>query len=179
MTQPATETSTPPDNREEIRKEALRIEEDCAHSSKGHYNAAAFWKTVNYWIGIPTAILAAIGSGSAFTEHHLWAGGIGLLTAALVAVATFLDPSQKNSSYRSAGDQFLALRNTTRTFRNIELLVTDSDAAQARIIDLGKRRDDLNSGSPQIPNGAFLKARKGIKEGESTHKIDQTYPTKE
>ena len=160
------------DTTDAIEREAQRIEEDCTYSSKGYYNAAEGWSKVHLYIGIPTAILAAIGSGTAFSEWGIVAGAIGILTTALVAVATFLDPSQKNSSHRVAGDQYLALRNATRRFREIELPNLLLDDAQTWIYDLAKRRDDLNAGSPQIPRRAFERARKGIEEGESRHAVD-------
>lgn len=166
-------TETDTDTNDPIIREAMRIEEDCNYSSKGHYNAAASWAGIHLKIGLPTAILAAIGSGTAFKDWGVIAGAIGILTTALIAVTTFLDPSQQKNAHRSAGDQFLALKNATRRFRNIELATLGPEDARNWLDELSKRRDNLNAASPQIPRKAFDLARKGIEEGEATHAIDK------
>jgi hypothetical protein len=76
--------------------------------------------------------------------------------------------------HRTAAGQFLALRNDARLFREVELLQSD------RLNELTKRlkvfsatRNELNLKSPSIPRRAFVAARKGIEEGEATHKVDK------
>jgi hypothetical protein len=38
---------------------------------------------------------------------------------------------------------------------------------------LSSARNELNQKSPSIPRRAFVAARKGIEEGEATHKVDK------
>jgi hypothetical protein len=42
-----------------------------------------------------------------------------------------------------------------------------------RLKALSAARNELNLKSPSIPRRAFVAARKGIKEGEATHKVDK------
>ena len=38
---------------------------------------------------------------------------------------------------------------------------------------ISSARNELNQKSPSIPRRAFVAARKGIEEGEATHKVDK------
>ena len=156
-----------------IEREARRIEEDCTYSSKSHYNAAAYWSRIHLWIGVPTAMLAAIASGTAFGDQGTIAGCIGIIVTALTALSTFLDPSGKNNAHRSAGNQYLALKNITRIFRELELPGGNQEELKKRIKELAAQRDNLNEASPRIPESSFAKAKKGIEAGEATYAVDE------
>ena len=68
----------------------------------------------------------------------------------------------------------MALRNDARIFREVELLQADRSGKLAeRLKVLSATRNELNQKSPSIPRSAFVAARKGIEEGEATHKVDQ------
>lgn len=157
-----------------VEREARRVEEDCAYSSKGHYNAAASWSHTHLWIGIPTAVLAAVASGTAFSDQGIIAGCIGIVVTALTALATFLDPSGKSNEHRSAANQYLSLRNLTRIFRELELPDADAESLKKRIKELAAHRDSLNESSLRIPEKAFAKVKQGIEAGESTHAVDNS-----
>ena len=76
--------------------------------------------------------------------------------------------------HRAAGGQFLSLRNGARFFREVELLQTDRvNELPERLKALSAMRNELNQKSPSIPRRAFVAARKGIVEGEATHKVDK------
>jgi hypothetical protein len=104
-----------------IAAECERIEEDAEHSGKAHFNAAASWARVHLWLGLPTAVLAAIAGVSAFKQHPELAGVLAILVAAITAATTFLNPSGRASAHQTAGNQFLTLRNQTRVFRTVTL----------------------------------------------------------
>jgi hypothetical protein len=156
-----------------IRREALRIEEDCIYSSKGHFNSAEFWARIHLWIGIPTAVLSAIASGSAFQNLGQVAGSLAIIVTALTAVATFLDPNQRAAAHRTAGNQYLSLRNLTRIFRELEIENGAADDLKARITQLAANRDSLNEACPSIPTWAYKAAKAGIESGEGAHQVDK------
>src|SRR5881394_1255412 len=54
--------------REEIIRQAKRMEEGLLYSSKGHFAASAFWSKFHLWIGIPMVILAAVAGANAFKQ---------------------------------------------------------------------------------------------------------------
>jgi hypothetical protein len=168
--------SLPMDNdiRNELSLESDRVEEDCELSSKSHFVAASCWARIHYLIGVPSAIVAAIASISAFTDNTTAAGILAILVAALGAVATFLNPSGKSTEHVNAANSYLTLLNRTRIFRNIELKSLTTEEAQERLIQLAEQKDGLNSTSPQIPECAFRKARKNIEDGQTKYRADST-----
>jgi hypothetical protein len=159
-------------------KEAQRVEEDSLQSSKRHFVTAAFWTNFHLWVGIPTAILSGIAGASAlshFDHHNVVAGILAITVAALTAVTTFLNPTQKAGSHMDAGNKYNALRNAARIFREIDCHETSSDRdLSKRLKELTKQRDELNQKSPITPRWAFEKARKGIEEGEAEYKVDKS-----
>ncbi len=163
--------------KENMIKEARRIEEDSLYSAKGHFVAANFWTNFHLWIGVPTAILAAIAGASAlsqFDNHNIIAGILAIVVTALTAVTTFLNPNEKANSHRNAGNKYNSLRNKARIFCEIDSCGEDSDQELTKQLkELAKQRDGLNQNSPQIPIRAYKKARKGIEEGEADYKVDE------
>lgn len=154
--------------------EAKRIEEDSLYSFKGHHNAAESWKYVHYWLGIPTAVLAALGSASAFNEENIIAGVLGIVVASLTALSTFLDPGGKQNTHKSSGSAYGVLKNQARLFYEVETNIeTDVKKLQTMLKALVLKRDDLNTTSPTIPKKSYLKAKKDIEAGSNDYKIDK------
>lgn len=157
-----------------IRDELLRIEEDCVHSGKAHFNAGDNWNRYHFWLGIPAVVLSGLASTAFLSEQTIIAGLMAAAVAVLTALQTFLKPSEKASAHKSAGDQYLSLRNDARVFREIRLdHACDEQAAIDGLDEFTKRRRELNLASPQFSRGDFEKARKGIDEGEALHAVDK------
>ena len=156
-----------------LSREAERLEEDATYSSKGHFNAEDTWVKRNYLLGVPATALSAIAGASLIKSHPDWATALTLLASLLTGLMTFLKPNERAALHRAAAGQFLALRNQARFFREIDLLHRDrlSDLPD-KLRTLSAARDELNQKSPSIPRRAFAAARKGIEEGEATHKVD-------
>lgn len=157
-----------------LRREAERIEEDATYSSKSHFNAEDTWVCRHYWLGIPATALAAIAGATLIRSQPEWASALTLLASLLTGLMTFLKPNERAAIHRAAAGQFLALKNDARLFREVELLkVHQLDELPDRLKVLSSTRNELNQKSPSIPRGAFVAARKGIEEGEATHKVDK------
>lgn len=154
--------------------EAYRIEEDTEHSAKGHFNAAERWGRYHLCIGLPSAIIAAIAGGSAFGDLPVLAGSLAILSTAMTTVLTFLKPSEHAENHKAVAGQYLALRNQTRLFRELELLDDASlDSAKARLVELASARDDLNQASVGISRKDYELAKADIDEGRSQHRVDK------
>lgn len=157
-----------------LRKEAERLEEDATYSSKGHFNAEDTWVRRNYWLGVPATALGAIAGAALIKSYPEWATAFTLLASLLTGLMTFLKPNERASVHRNAAGKFLALRNEARFFREVELVQpTKSDELVKQLKALSATRNELNLKSPSIPRHAFVAARKGIEEGEATHKVDK------
>lgn len=157
-----------------MRKEAQRIEEDSIHSAKGHFNTATIWNRRHYCLGGPATVLGALAGAAIIKNCPELAAFLSLGATILTALVTFLKPSERASEHKSVGDQYLALRNDARVFREIELLVPEEGQPLTdKIKALSQRRNELNQSSPEIPRKAFEQARKGIAEGEASHQADK------
>lgn len=157
-----------------LRREAERLEEDTLYSSKGHFNAEDTWVQRNYWLGVPATALGAVAGATLIKSQPEWATAFTLLASLLTGLMTFLKPNERAALHRAAAGQFLALRNEARFFREIELLQSDRlDELPERLKVLSAARNELNLKSPSIPRRAFVAARKGIEDGEATHKVDK------
>lgn len=157
-----------------LHREAERLEEDTLYSSKGHFNAEDIWVRCNYWLGVPATILGAVAGATLIKSQPEWATAFTVLASLLTGLMTFLKPNERATLHRAVAGQFLSLRNEARFFREIELLQSDRlDELTERLKALSTARNELNLKSPRIPRRAFVAARKGIKEGEATHKVDK------
>jgi hypothetical protein len=157
-----------------IRTELSRIEEDCIHSGKAQFNAAVRWGHYHLWLGLPSAILSAAAGAAFIKSHGEIAGAMTMLAALLTSLMTFLKPSERASAHKTAGDQYLALRNDARVFREIRIDHTcDDQAAIDSMDEFTKRRNELNQASAPFSRKDFEKARAGIEVGEATHQVDK------
>lgn len=160
-----------------LANEALRVEEDTEHSFKGHYNAAARWGHYHLWIGLPSALLAAVAGAAAFRDAPELAGGLALVSTALTTLLTFLKPSERSEMHRAAAGRYQALRNQARIFREIELLESaSSEESKAGLLGLVKERDELNHGSPSIQRCDYEVAKRDIDSGRARYRADEAKP---
>lgn len=161
------------EKREAIRKEAERIEEDCTHSGKSHLNSADIWNFVHYGFGIPATICATLAAADVLSETQ-WGAVLAAAAAVLVALSTFVNPSKKASSHMVAGNQYLSLLKRARRFREIDLPEMAPDEARSALEELSQKRDDLNESSSNPLGISVNKARKGIEDGQSSYRVDET-----
>lgn len=158
-----------------IRAELTRIEEDCIHSGKAQFNAGVRWSRYHLWLGVPSVILSAMAGTAFFKEQSELGGAMASIVTVLTALMTFLKPSERASSHKSSGDQYLTLRNDARVLRTIKLDVAcDAAAAVANLDEITKRRNELNQASCHVSRRDFEQARKGIEEGEARHVADRS-----
>ena len=161
-----------------LRREAGRIEEDCNHSARGHYQAARTWSLAHHWIAGAAAVLAALTSGTVIANYPLAATIFALVVTALTAVVTFLNPSQRSHAHHQAGANYNTVRNQARIYHEVELRTEENlDVLAHRLHELAARRDELNQGSPQIPRRAFERGRQSIKLGETSYAVDKSERT--
>jgi hypothetical protein len=174
--QPSTAESPTSKTKEEVIKEAKRIEESLLHSSKGHFVAARIWGNLNLWVGVPMVVLSSIAGAAAlarFDPERVIAGSLSILVAVLSAVATFLNPNERVAAHQNAGNSYDSLMNRVRIFWAIECWQSDSDQALTeRLRHFSEQKDDLNRKCPRIPPWAYRRAKKGIDAGEAKFAVD-------
>jgi len=163
--------------KDEIIKEAKRIEEGLLYCSKGHFAAAHFWSNFHLWIGVPVVLLSAIAGASAlsqFDSKHIIAGSISIAVAALSSVMTFLNPNAKASAHLNAGNNYDSLQNKIRIFWSIDCWREESEQVLTEKLKyFSEQKDKLNQSCPQIPRWAYNIAKKGILAGEGDYTVDK------
>ena len=160
-----------------IQAELQRIEQDCIHSGKAHFNAGDRWARYHYWLGIPSVVLSALAGAAFFKSYGDIAGIMSAIVAILTSLMTFLKPSERAAAHKGSGDQYLTLRNDARVFREIRLAhACDEQAAIAGMDEFTKRRNELNQASAQFSRKDFEIARAGIDQGEAAHRVDKRSP---
>jgi D-aminopeptidase len=167
--------------RDEIIREAKRLEESTLYSFKGHHCAARGWTNRHLWLGIPTVIISAIIGAAAFSQYTkeytlvgIIAGFMAIAVAILSGVTTFLNPNDKESAHISAAHAFDKLNGDSRLFWSIECWQEPSDEVlTSQLRELVDRRHELNSSSPQIPPWAYKEAKAGIEAGEASFEVDR------
>ena len=162
--------------RDEIVKEAARIEEAALYSSKAHFNAAELWGLAHLGLGLLIVTLATIASAKAFSNidtDGTIAGVLSIIVAVLTSVVTFLNPNKRAADHMSAGNKYDALLNKVRIFRTIECW---GDAPDRELADQLRRYSEektaLNKPSPPISFVAYRLARRGIRQGEGAYAAD-------
>jgi len=159
---------------EALRTEAMRIEEDSIFSAKRHFNACDTWTMGHYALGVPAALLAILVTTAVVRNHPEFVQLLGLGSAIFAALLTFLKPNDRASQHRAIGNQYLALRNDARVFREIDMIENVNDAKKSeRLRRMAQRRTDLNASAPTTPAWAFEKAREGNEEGQTTYAADK------
>jgi len=165
--------------RAELRKEALRIEEDTEHSGAQHFAAGQRWRTRAMWLGLPATILLAATSTAAALSVLL--GGAAWITAGLaftvaiaVAVRDFVKADAKATAQSAKGARYFALRDDARRFANIEASSPRSlDALTGTLMALGARQKVLREEEPrEVEADLRERARAGIEAGDYRHKVD-------
>ncbi|UZJ41669.1 SLATT domain-containing protein [Prosthecochloris sp. SCSIO W1101] len=158
-----------------IIQEADKIEEDCTFSAKGHMNAAAIWRKVNYILGISATILAASAGSSAsnFVISPEYAPMLAFLATIITAILTFIKPEEKADLHSKSGSNFNALKNDVRIFKDIDTAQTeDTDILAGRLKDFSNKRNKFNNESLSISYLAYRLAKRGIEKGEANYRVN-------
>ena len=173
--QPHTAETAVSKTKEEIVKEAKRVEQSALYTSKGHFAAAHFWSNFHLWLGIPMVLFASIAGAAAlsqFDEKNVAAGVLALLVAAFSGVMTFLNPNEKASIHLTSGNHYDALQNRVRMFWTIDCWREESEhVLTEKLKGFAEQKEKLNQGCPQVPRWAYKTAKKGIGKGEADYDL--------
>ncbi len=153
--------------------EAKKIEQESIRNAQGHYCAARRWAYIHQALGIPSVILAAITSASAFskldTDGYI-TGGLALLIAAFTALTTFLNPGEKSQRHLNAGNKFDTLIHLVRLFYRIDIPLKGQDQKNTeKLEEFSKLWVKIKEESPQIPGWAFRMALRDLKTGAADY----------
>jgi hypothetical protein len=106
----------------ELCNEAARLQEDVLWSEKAHFAMATVWRRAHYWLGIPSALLAAFAGVSALKLSPELAAVLAALSVLLTSLLTFLQPEKRATEHHQTGIAYSDLRGKLRRLRLIEAL---------------------------------------------------------
>lgn len=175
--QPTTAETSVSKTKEEIIKEAKRIEEALLFSSKGHFVSATIWSNFHLFVGIPMVLLSAVAGASAlaqFDPSHLYAGIASIIVVALSGLLTYLNPNEKAAKHLGVGNEYDSLMNKVRIFWSIDCWGSESDQVLTkRLKDFSEQKDKLNKECPLISGVAYKFAKRGIEGGQGNYAVDK------
>ncbi|MFD7168618.1 SLATT domain-containing protein [Streptomyces violascens] len=162
--------------REELTKEAKRIEESAMWSGQSQFEQAKIWRAANLGLGIPAAALAAIAgaAGLVSTAGRYWAAVTALISAALSAIMTSSGLARRVEDAQVAANAYLSLQQDARLFYNVDLQILEYDEARAVIGELIARQQEVNKSAPIPSKRAYKRARKNIVGGGQSYNVDDT-----
>jgi len=168
---PVNSSAKTDDERLAIATEATLIEKKATYASEAQIESSNLWRTVQLWITIPAAILAALAGGTALasTAGRVIAGVIALAAAALSATSASLGAASRVTQHQAAGNAFLALRNAARVFRLVDLPVITLADARAKLASLEAKHDETCVNAPFTPRLAWWLACRHINAGHPKH----------
>lgn len=162
--------------RDEIIKEAKRIEESTLLSSKAHFAASHRWGLCHLIVGVVVSVLSAVAA--AFTFSARWPEAVGtlaLVVTILSAVSTFLNPNERAAKHLASGNGYDSLSNRARIFATIDCWADGADARDLteRLKRLADEKSKLNAESLQISPWDYRKAKRGVAAGEGAYAVDK------
>ena len=161
--------------RDNIVKEAVKIENDAVYSFKGHFNAASRWQFYHLAIGCIVAVTSVVAGSIVFSgkvpDWEFVAGCLALGSGILAAIQTFLEPQKKANDFQNAGADYKFLRDKACTLHDVKSKSVSNDAELlAELETLQEEAYKLSRSSPVIPKWAYKKAKRGIEAGEADYK---------
>lgn len=165
----------PPTEPDAIAAELLRIEEAATYSSQSQFSSAKFWRGLNLLLGVPAAVLAAIAGTTVLADASSAKTGaaIALISAALTAVMTTLNASQRAEQSRVSANAYLALQADARMMRTVYLPDLDREDATQRLEELVKRRTSVNETAPVPAFLSYWLGRRNIAKGRQKYDVDK------
>ena len=134
---------------------ARDLELDSWRQAELHMTAAGFWGTFQWIFGGAAAVLAAVASGAAFSHYPVVAGVLALGGAGSAAIVTALRPGDISAQHLSSASGFNNLQNDARDLWEFDLEHLDVDKSRNEINRLGRRWNEIMSGSPRVPRRLF------------------------
>lgn len=149
---------------------ALRMlsnyKEDLSKSAVTCKRQAKLWGRFNLFLGLPSAVLAAVAGVGAFSDLFgtVVVGATALLSAALTSVIAFFQPGEKKRENETKADAFEALVNDLETYLELDVLEPEvrSNAyyffkdfqARLKLVEKGEPYPDRwQKGEPVGPGG--------------------------
>jgi len=160
-----------------LRVQATRIEEDSSYSSQRHFNVGSALRAFHYTAGMTIAVLGGVGAYSLVVPGEVSAtlGGLSALLAGAIALAfVFLNPGEAALIHYQAGNDYLCLRKDALYFLDVGIRdpgrgMEDKARSVEGLRNRAKELDRVH-GNLYTPRWAYVRARRDIQEGRTSHR---------
>lgn len=153
------------DIKEEIFKEAFRLEKDILYSEESNFILANYWNYSNTLLGVLIIIFSVISGGFAFTDFAEFNVLIGILTIFITAISMiqiFLNPHEKSTFNHNAGTRYSNIRSELRIFYNSEIDMNSNDENLKRLKKFIHEKNQIDIESTNIPGFIYKNAKKNV-----------------
>jgi hypothetical protein len=134
-------------------------------SQIGNYHAANYFSALNYWLGIPAVVFAAVVGTSVFaalgrtvdSTTQILIGMTSVLAAVLAALQTFLGLGDRAAKHRATAAAYGALKRSIDqqlSMQNDEAV----DISESTVTAFRKRMDALAKEAPELPEKHWNRA---------------------
>ncbi|MDR1463585.1 MAG: SLATT domain-containing protein [Azoarcus sp.] len=160
-----------PTTKRSVASELSQLENACILSGEAQAAAAVRWRRYHYCVGIAAVALSVL-AGMAFAGNYpVLAAMFSVLLAVLTTVMTFLKPSERACAHKISGDQYRALCNEARVFREVHLFhACDDQSAIAGLDAFVKRRNELDAASRRVCRCGGKKRSESAEEAGAAHR---------
>jgi hypothetical protein len=149
----------------EVDGRATHLERCCRFAAEWQVMAAGFWTNMQMGLGAAAAGLAAVSSGSAFSDKNVLAGSLAAAAALAAAVLAALRPGERADVHQKAAVDYHALTVEVRQLRG-SADPADAPRRLAAVVALERRAAALDAKSPWAPRRLARKTTKFLEKGE-------------
>jgi hypothetical protein len=150
----------------EVSSEAERLQRCCGFAAEWQVTASGFWANVQFALGSAAAALAAVSSGTAFSDHSVVAGSLAAAAALAAAVLTSLRPAERAELHKQAAVAYHSLAVEIRLYRELGVTQGGDDLPPLDVLaGLEARAVELDGKSPWVPRRLAKKTEKFLRKG--------------
>ncbi len=159
---------------------------DALYAMKSYYNASARYENYNRIVGSFVIALSAIVGTSIFVsiakspelKYKVLAGLLAIAATVLSSLQTFLKFDERSQNFRIFGNKFRAIKVKVQEAEHKYLagLLNDREAIESAS-KLREETSEVIKGAPVISERDYIKAKNGVKNGESEYTEEELLKT--